>query len=168
MRIADHIILGPNKERDPQETIHIFNNTDHDLIVSVAGEEYLVYPLVIVYIPRPTEGQTVNLSINGKSASLSREQFHRKMNVVDVGVQPDLSMCILTYKLWHAKILSMSDRITIQDKVIIYYKAPDDVGTDTFFKFTVALFVYEIFLIILVLVCFAIIKCLFSTTYGMI
>jgi hypothetical protein len=171
MRVADHLVLGPRKEPNSQETIHLFNNTESDLIVYIMQNEkiisqYTIYPLVIVYVPRPTEEQVIRLSIDGKEVDLSRDKFRRKMNVVELATVPDLSVCMSTYRIWHGNIMSMSDKIVITDDVVIHYRAPSDMGSNIFFKFLSAVFIYELLLIIIVISCLMVFKCLFSTTYG--
>jgi hypothetical protein len=173
VRVADHLVLGPRIEPDAQETIHLFNNTESDLIACVMqdGEiisKHTIYPLVIAYVPRPTDTQVIRLSIDGKEVDLARDKFRRKMNVVELATVPDLSVCMSTYKIWHGNILSMSDKIVIADDVTIHYKDPADVGSNVFFKFVSAVFIYELLLIIIVISCFMVFKCLFSTTYGQI
>lgn len=171
MRIADHLVLGPRKEPNAQETIHLFNNTESDLIASVVENDkvinkYTIYPLVIVYIPRPTDAQIIRLNIGDKEVDLSRDKFRRKMNVVELDTVPDLSVCMSTYRIWHNNIISMSDKIVITDNVVIHYRDPSDVGSNTFFKFLSVVFIYELLLIIIVISCLIVFKCLFSTTYG--
>lgn len=173
IRISDYFVMGPYREPNPQETIHLFNNTESDLMAYIMeGDqvlgEYLIYPLVIVYIPRPTDTQVIRLSVDGIEVDLNRAKFRRKMNVVEIDAKPDISVCMSTYRIWHSHILAMSDKIVIADDVTIYYRGASDVGSNNFFAYFSVIFIYEILLIIIIISCLVVFKCLFSTTYGMI
>jgi hypothetical protein len=163
LRISDHVVNGSKPVKDPQELLHFFNNTNSEITIRLEdgknSDEYLVYPLTLSEISRPSESGKVIIERLGVKLELNRSQLNRKMNAIYSGEEIDMSKYIISYQMWRHHILSMSDKINMGEKsATIMYKSPDDVGNNVYSLFLIGVIIVQVIILISVGSCFVIYK----------
>lgn len=129
--VSDRLIYGPSSNPNSQEVVEFFNHTSEDILVTADDRTTLIYPLVVVQIPRPKEKELIKIeSASGLKAELGREHVRRKMNTIEIsGHQPIYDTPLRTYRAWIADILSKSDAIVLGPSGVAFqYREADDVG----------------------------------------
>jgi hypothetical protein len=163
IRLSDHLINGSKPPKNPQELLHFFNNTNSEITIRLEeggdSEEYLVYPMTLSEISRPSGSGKVVIERAGTRLELDRSKLNRKMNALYDGDKIDMSKYLISYQMWRHHILSMSDKIDMGEKsATIMYKSPDDVGSNVYFLFLIGIIIVQVIILISVGSCFVIYK----------
>ena len=115
--VSDYIVMGENPKTSSQESIHILNFSDYDLIVSTGNSRVLIYPYVVGYFNRPSAEEIITIEGVAENKKykihLKRSDFSRKSNVVHGTFDQEQFTSLTPQRLWLKSVINKSDVIKI-------------------------------------------------------
>lgn len=107
LRIAEYKVNGKDITNNIQNSVSIYNFTEHEAVLYNKGERVIIYPNTGYSFERPD--RTVSILYNGKEFTLDRSHFRKKMNVLSESEKITDRDLMWTERIWMKDIWDKSD-----------------------------------------------------------